>query len=83
MRRGVAGLVPHVSEFPGFQVYQAHNRVMAHLRAPGAESLEFYLAARRDLEALMSPTGLRPKGWQCYRSLWYYTFAGEELVARV
>ena len=30
----------------------------------------------------MSPTGLRPKGWQCYRSLWYYTFADEELVAR-
>ena len=38
--------------------------------------------ARHVLEEVMSGTGLRPKAWQCYRSLWYYRFADEELLPR-
>ena len=82
MRRGVADLMPYVSEFPGFQIYQAHNRIMSHLRVPGADELDFYLEARHVLEEVMSDSGLRPRAWQCYRSLWYYTFADEELLPR-
>jgi len=77
---GVAALTEHVSEFPNFQVYQAHNSIMAGLRIPGADDLEFYLRARREIEWIVGPTGLRPRAWECYRPLWYFTFAGETLV---
>jgi hypothetical protein len=80
MRRGVTALLPHVSEFPGFQIYQAHNRIMSHLRVPGADQLAFYLEARRVLEEELADTDLRPKAWQCYRSLWYHSYADEQLV---
>jgi hypothetical protein len=60
MRRGVAGLVPHITEFPNFQVYQAHNSIMAGFRVPEADGLEFYLRSRVLLEELVGPTG-RPR----------------------
>lgn len=81
LQSGVASLVSYVSEFPNFQVYQAHNAIMAGLRAVGADQLEFYLRARARIEALLGPTGLRPAAWEGYRSLWYFSFAGESLVA--
>jgi hypothetical protein len=81
LQSGIASLVPYISEFPNFQVYQAHNAIMAGLRTAGADRLEFYLRARARIEALLSPTGLRPAAWECYRPLWYFTFAGESLVA--
>lgn len=80
MRAGVAALATHVTEFPNFQVYQAHNSIMAGLRAPGATQLDFYLQARAEVEQIFGPTGLRPVAWECYRPLWYFTFAGEPLV---
>ena len=81
LRDGVQKLAPFVTEFPNFQVYQAHNAIMSGLRTTGAEALEFYLRARREIERIFEPTGLRPAAWECYRPLWYYTFADESLVA--
>jgi hypothetical protein len=80
LRAGVAMLSEHVTEFPNFQVYQAHNSIMAGLRAGGAELLEFYLRARTEIERILGGSGLRPQAWECYRPLWYFTFAGERLV---
>ncbi|GAB3971106.1 hypothetical protein GCM10029978_045670 [Actinoallomurus acanthiterrae] len=80
LRTGVEALVPYVTEFPNFQVYQAHNRIMAGLRASGAQDLEYYLRARAEIERIMKPSGLRPVAWECYRPLWYFTFADETLV---
>lgn len=77
---GVNGLARAVSAFPNFQVFQAHTLMMAGLRAPGAETLDYYLQARQAIEQAMKPTGLLPVGWECYRPLWYFTFAGQELV---
>ncbi|MER5348921.1 hypothetical protein ABT093_01080 [Kitasatospora sp. NPDC002551] len=81
LRSGVAELMPLVTEFPNFQVYQAHNSIMAGLRADGSDSLEYYLQARRDIEDIVGPTGLRPAAWECYRPLWYFTFGEEQLVS--
>ncbi|HJD80236.1 hypothetical protein [Kitasatospora aureofaciens] len=81
LRAGVAELMPFVTEFPNFQVYQAHNSIMAGLRADGSDSLEYYLQARRDIEDIVGPTGLRPVAWECYRPLWYFTFGEEQLVS--
>ena len=80
LRTGVETLAPYVTEFPNFQVYQAHNRIMAGLRASGAHELEYYLRARAEIEKIMEPSGLRPTAWECYRPLWYFTFANETLV---
>ncbi|WAL75100.1 hypothetical protein OU787_28420 [Kitasatospora sp. YST-16] len=80
LRAGVAELMPFVTEFPNFQVYQAHNSIMAGLRTGGSESLDYYLRARRDIEEIVGPTGLRPVAWECYRPLWYFTFGEEQLV---
>ncbi|MEE6260174.1 hypothetical protein [Plantactinospora sonchi] len=76
---GITELGRHITDFPNFQVYQAHNSIMAGLRSPGAIDLEFYLEARRAIEAVIGPTGLRPAAWECYRPLWYFTFDGEAL----
>lgn len=77
---GVTELQPYVTEFPNFQVYQAHNSIMAGLRSSGAADLEFYLRARRIIETIVGPTGLRPTAWECYRPLWYFTFGDEPLL---
>ncbi|WNI16332.1 hypothetical protein [Actinacidiphila sp. ITFR-21] len=81
LRRGVSELMPFTTEFPNFQVYQAHNAIMAGLRADGSDTLDFYLRARQEIEQIAGPTGLRPKAWECYRPLWYFTFGDESLVA--
>ncbi len=73
-------LAPHVSVFPNFQVFQAHNRFMETLRTPDGDELEFYLAARATLERIFAPTGLRPESWRNYRPLWYFEFAGTPLT---
>jgi hypothetical protein len=80
LRSGVARLLPFVTEFPNFQVYQAHNSIMASLRTNGSETLDYYLQARRDIEQLFGSTGLRPAAWEGYRSLWYFGFDDEVLV---
>ncbi|MFJ8438063.1 hypothetical protein [Kitasatospora griseola] len=80
LRAGVGELMPFVTEFPNFQVYQAHNSIMAGLRTGGSEALDYYLRARRDIEDIVGPTGLRPVAWECYRPLWYFTFGEEQLV---
>jgi hypothetical protein len=81
LRRGVSELMPFTTEFPNFQVYQAHNAIMAGLRADGSDTLDFYLRARHEIEQIAGPTGLRPKAWECYRPLWFFTFGDESLVA--
>lgn len=77
---GVGALAPYITDFPNFQVYQAHNSIMAGLRTPGGQELEHYLQARVAIEDVIRPTGLRPAAWECYRPLWYFTFAGEPLA---
>ncbi|MFD7550551.1 hypothetical protein [Streptomyces sp. NPDC059816] len=78
--RGVNALASVVSAFPNFQVFQAHTVIMQAMRTPGGENLEYYLRARVAIERAMAPTGLKPVGWECYRPLWYFTYAGEDLV---
>lgn len=73
-------LAPQVSVFPNFQVFQAHSLFMESLRTPAGGDLEFYLVARRELEAVFAPLGLRPESWRNYRPLWYFEFAGTPLT---
>ena len=72
-------MVPVTTTFPRFQVYQSHNDLMDVFVADGARQIEFYLRMRKEIERLYGPTGLRPRSWENYRPLWYFTFAGEPL----
>jgi len=72
--------VPVATTFPRFQVYQAHNPLMDVFVAAGADDIEFYLHMRQRIEMLFQPTGLRPRPWENYRPLWYFTFADEEIT---
>jgi hypothetical protein len=76
---GLAKLRDNVTRFPNFQIYQAHNRFMERFAAPGADTVAFYLDARKQLERLFADTGLRPDTWSNYRPLWYWSFADEVL----
>jgi hypothetical protein len=76
----VRGLAPHVSVFPNVQVFQAHTRFMESLRTADGADLVFYLRARRELERIFAPLGLRPESWRNYRPLWYFEYAGTPLT---
>lgn len=76
----IAELGAGCTRFPNFQVYQAHNRFMERFSAPGADTIEYYLDARKKLERVFYDTGLRPLTWTNYRPLWYFEFADEELA---
>ncbi|MBF6259873.1 radical SAM protein [Nocardia farcinica] len=80
LRLGLEPLAQDVTEFPNFQVYQAHNAIMAGLRAPGASEIEYFLQARVEIERIFEKTSLRPQAWEGYRPLWYFSFGGERLV---
>jgi hypothetical protein len=71
--------VPVTTTFPRFQVYQAHNDLMDVFAIDGATDIEFYLGMRKEIERLFGPTGLRPRSWENYRPLWYFTFGDEPL----
>ncbi|MDA8369061.1 MAG: radical SAM protein [Nocardiopsaceae bacterium] len=75
----LADFVPVTTTFPRFQIYQSHNNLMDLFIADGARDIDFYLYMRREIEDLFGPTGLRPKPWENYRPLWYFTFADEPL----
>jgi hypothetical protein len=70
---------PYLTDFPNLQIFQSHSRLMDLFRAPGADTLEFFLKARVELERLFLPTTLRPRRWQNYRPLWHYVFGTEPL----
>lgn len=76
----VESFVPVTTTFPRFQIFQPHTTYMDMYVADGARDIEFYLYMRKGLEKLFGPTGLRPKSWENYRPLWYYTFADEDLT---
>lgn len=66
--------------FPNYQIYQSHNTLMDRIRAPQAETIEYYLTARRIIERYWETRQLRPESWRNYRPLWYYTFGSEALT---
>lgn len=73
----IAKVAQHVSAFPKFQVFQAHNSYMESFRAEGANQLEYYLTLRKFLEQIFADKGLRPESWENYRPLWYFTYDGK------
>ncbi|WP_154677389.1 radical SAM protein [Parafrankia discariae] len=70
----------YLTDFPNLQIFQSHSPFMSIFRMPGADTIEYFLTARKRLEAVLLPTGLRPQPWQNYRPLWHYGFGSERLL---
>ncbi len=79
LESGFERLQGHYNRFPILNVFQPHNVDQERLIIADAKELEYYLKARMVFERLLSGTGLRPRTWENYRSLWYFEFAGVEL----
>lgn len=70
---------PLTTTFPRFQIFQPHSAFMDRYVTSGGGRMEYYLSMRRMIENLFKDTDLRPKSWENYRPLWYFSFAGESL----
>jgi hypothetical protein len=73
---GLRRLAERVTAFPRLQVFQAHNQYMRAARNARAESLDYYLNVRGEVEGDFARRGLAPKSWENYRPLWYSSYAG-------
>lgn len=72
-------LVHHVNKFPTINTLQIHEGQPRSLADPSAQYLDYYLDARRRLEAIFRGSGLQPLVWEDYRSLWFLSFDGQPL----
>lgn len=72
-------LADQVNTFPRFQVFQPHGSFMRAFASRESQEIEYYLQARKFIEKLFRDRPLRPRSWENYRPLWYFTFADEEL----
>jgi hypothetical protein len=76
---GTLQLAACANTFPRLQIFQAHNPYMEVFRSADAGELDYYLKFRKGIEAVYTDRGLRPKSWENYRPLWYYSFADEPM----
>ncbi|MDT9722449.1 hypothetical protein QVE09_26460 [Paenibacillus sp. ClWae2A] len=76
---GLDQLLSVSSRMPSINLFQAHNEYMEEFAADGVNSIEWYLMMRQEIERLLLKHNLEPTTWECYRSLWYFTFDGNPL----
>lgn len=75
----LAQYAPLTTTFPRFQIFQPHTAFMDVYVAAGGHQMEYYLSMRKMIEKLFVNTPLRPRSWENYRPLWYFSFADEDL----
>lgn len=78
MEKGFEELLPHINSFPVINILQVH-RGQDKLRCADAWNIDYYMKARKRLEEMFETTGMRPRSWENYRSLWYLKFGDEVL----
>lgn len=70
-------LAPFVTMFPIIQVFQPHNTLMTELVHEDARGLDYFTVLRDCYENVYWASALRPRSWENYRPLWYYSFGSE------
>lgn len=68
----------YITKFPIINIYQIHIN-QENLRENTAETINYYIYARKILENIFYNTYLRPNPWENYRPLWYLKF-GYEII---
>ena len=74
---GFKQLQPLMNHFPVINLFQIYSPEQVLLRNNEANSIEYYLGARRILEEIYKTSALRPESWENYRPLWYLSFGKE------
>ena len=76
--QGMREMAPHFNRFPVVQVMQNYVASQEQYRVKeAAEDVEYYLKARKILEDIFKDTGLRPRTWENYRSVFYTSYLGK------
>lgn len=78
MKVGFMDFLEYINSFPIINIFQEHQYQIG-LRDSDALDIEFYLKARKIIEEVYINTKLRPQTWEVCRTLWYTTFADEEI----
>jgi len=72
-------LSKYVTQFPIVSLYQTDERRILY-RHPQANSINYYLEARKIIERCMAGNGLTPSSWNNYRSLWRTYYDHKQLI---
>lgn len=79
IKKSFTEIVPHITRFPIINIYQRHRNIDDSILDSAAHDIEYYLETRNIIESIFLETPMRPRTWENYRSLWYLSFANEEL----
>ena len=69
----------NVNRFPVIQILQRYTHNRLDCATATAQNFEYFLSARKMLEAIFAGCLLRPRIWENYRGLWYHTYRGRKL----
>jgi len=78
---GFRGFYKATNYFPIINLFQPHVPEHYDLLADDARDIEYYLTIRKSMEDLYSNANLKPKAWECYRSLWYYYYSNQKVTS--
>lgn len=77
MRDGMQFMKDSINRMPVIQIMQNYTKDQEKQRVKEAIEVEFYLKARKIVEDIYGDEDYRPRSWENYRSLFYYTFNNE------
>lgn len=71
MQFGMEKLKNSINRFPGIQIMQNYNEEQEKQRILEAKDIEYYLKARKIVEAIYGNEVYKPRLWENYRGLFY------------
>lgn len=71
-----------LTRFPVVNIFQIYKKDQEILRPNQANSMLYYIKARKMIEQMFQDTNLRPRSWENYRGLWYEQF-NEEVMKSI
>lgn len=69
-----------INKFPISQVFQNYTASQEQYRCAEAGDIRYYLEAQKIINQIFSSSSLRPKIWECFRSLYFEEEKGKELI---
>ena len=80
MSNGFRLMKDSFTQFPIINIYQIQNDKQANILDEEAQTLDYYLRSRLEIEKIFSDKEFKPKRWSNYRPLWYKYYNNEILA---
>mgnify|MGYP004465298927 FL=1 len=73
-----------INKFPIVQVFQDYTPSQENYRCSQAKDIEYYLNAKKIINEIFKDKEMKPKLWECFRSLYYDddTFKKEKMLCK-